>query len=73
MSDRSMGGAICSSVELQGETLYIQMFHTWKNLEDLWIGLAFGSKSQELSQRHIIRNMHAHSRLRTTYHLFVLM
>lgn len=73
MADRSTGGAVCYVVELQGEALRTQMFHTWKNLEDLWIGSAFGSKSQDLSQRHIIRNMHAHSRLQTTYRLFSLM
>lgn len=73
IADRSTGGAICSVVELQGGSLCTQMFYTWKNLKDLWIGSAFGSKSHNLSQRHIIRNRHAHSRLQTACHLFMLM
>lgn len=39
IADRSTGGAICFVVELHGESLCTQMFYTWKDLEDLWIGL----------------------------------
>lgn len=59
-------------VELQGEALHTQMFHTWKNLEDLWIGLALAPSHRTLAKDASSEICMHTVGLETTYHLLSL-